>query len=387
MPSIDPNFRANPDRSIQIFGEFNDEMVHRISGQILHLRQQAENEPITIFINSNGGSIRCLDHIQGLLKTKGASGSKPRIITVAVGCAGSAAANMLTLGDYAISYPTASIHYHGVRYSEVDVVTVESASSMAAQLQNTNHATAAKLARAATERLAFHYARLKDEFAGVGKTITASEIECFALCLKKHLSVSGDRIVDKALKRWRSLRELSDTVLARARKGGKKGILFEATVLKGVIDFEVKKNSKNADWVLGEGGIYQIVNDFLLLRDYDIGRHVSLAKTILERFSGAFLSAEEIAKLGATNADGTPDANAMELGTTKMQNIIKPFCYFTASIWQGLQEDENPLSPKDAYWLGAIDEVYGTKLPCMRQLAEADSPEQTSLPGVAPTGG
>ena len=62
---------------------------------------------------------------------------------------------------------------------------------------------------------------------------------------------------------------------------------FEATVLHSVIDYEVDKN-KNGKWALDEKGVYQITSDYLLLRDYDTGRHVRLIETIFARFSHAF---------------------------------------------------------------------------------------------------
>jgi len=44
--------------------------------------------------------------------------------------------------------------------------------------------------------------------------------------------------------------------------------------------------------------------------------------------------------------------------------------YFVVSLWRNLQEDENALSPEDAYWLGAIDEIQGSTYPCNRLAVE-----------------
>ena len=238
------------------------------------------------------------------------------------------------------------------------------------------------LARAGTERLAFHYARLKSGFAEVKKSLgndKLSEIECFAACLKDHLSNSGDRIVDKAVERWKSLRELSDQVLKKVNAAGNKGVEFEADVLRGIIDFEVERN-RDSGWTLNGNGLYQVMTDYLLLRDYDLGRHVNLVKTIIERFSHAFFEEEELDRLEVAMNNKAEDAAAKSIAVQRVNQTIKPFCYFTASIWQGLQEDENPLSPKDAYWLGAVDEVYDSNLPCLREVAESDSPEEPELP-------
>ena len=380
MPTIDTNFRADPNRSICVFGELTDELVSKLAPEILDLRSLGD-APITVFINSNGGGVRCVEYLRDLLCSGTASGKRPRIITVAVGNAGSAAATLLALGDYAITYSKAYIYFHGVRYSEVVEVTMESASSMAAQLESKNRATASMLAEAGTMRLAFHYARLKHDFQKIREALSKpdySEIECFARCLKRHLSGKARRIVDKAITRWHSLQELSK-VLAQPNASGKIGVEFEATVLHSVIDYEVEKN-KNSRWALDERGIYQIASDYLLLRDYDTGRHVRLIETLVSRFSNAFFSDEELNKFEEAAANESASETAKQIAISRGHETIKPFCYFTSMIWQSLQEDENPLSSRDAYWLGAVDEVYDSGLPCLRDVAEALDPQQPDLP-------
>jgi ATP-dependent protease ClpP protease subunit len=375
---IDPNFRADTNRSVCVFGELTDDLVSKLAPDILRLRSIGD-APITVFINSNGGAVRCAEFIHGLLCSKGASGRRPRIITVAIGNAGSAAATLLALGDYAIAYPKSAIYFHGVRYGEAVDVTVESATSMAAQLEFKNRATASMLAEAGTMRLAFHYARAKNDFLEIRtalKNPSLSAIECFAISLQQSLSPTGDRIVDKAIKRWQSLKELSQ--LAAANESKKEGLEFEAAVLRSIIDYEVEKN-KNNGWALDENGVYQIASDYLLLRDYDVGKHIRLIKTIFERFSHAFFDESEIKQL--TESKGSDSVKKLAL--SRMHEAIKPFCYFTSLIWQGLQEDENPLSPRDAYWLGAVDEIYDSKLPCLREIAESQDPQQPDLASSA----
>ena len=387
MPTVDLNYRPNPDRSVCVFGDIGDELVSRLAPEILRLRH-ASDAPITVYINSNGGSTRCLDYIHSLLASKGLSAKKGRVITVVVGNAKSAAANLLTLGDYAVAYPTASILFHGVRYGGVDVVTMETAESMANQLHSTNRATAAQLARVGAERLAFHYARLKGEFAEVRSSSpkeNLSDIECFAHVLQRHLSPVGKQIVFKAMERWQSLKILSEQVMRKARQAQKSGLKFEAAVLHGVINYEVKRNA-NTDWSLGGkgNGLLRVVSDFTLQRDYDVGHHTRLVWNLFAKFSSAFFTEQDIATIKAVvaNADkpsGVSD-ETLNYANSRIEEVIKPFCYFAASLWQGLQEEENPLRPSDAYWLGAIDEIYDTALPSLRDIAEGDDEDQETLP-------
>lgn len=383
MPTIDTNFRADINRSVCVFGELTDELVSTLALEILRLRSLGD-APITVFINSNGGNVRCVEYIRDLLFSGVASGKRPRIITVAVGNAGSAAATLLALGDYAITYSKASIYFHGVRYSEAVDVTMESASSMAAQLESKNRATASMLAEAGTMRLAFHYARSKEDFPKIREALKKpnkpdlTDIECFASFLKANLSTKAKKIVDKAISQWLSLQKLSN-VLDQPNASGKHGVEFEATVLKSVIEYEMEKH-KGTNWILDDKGVFQIASDYLLLRDYDVGRHIRLIETLIKRFSHAFFSIEEINQFAAAAGNKPAIENLQQLAISRGTQTIKPFCYFASMIWRGLQQDENPMSSIDAYWLGAVDEVYDSKLPCLREVVESQDPDQPDLP-------
>ena len=67
---------------------------------------------------------------------------------------------------------------------------------------------------------------------------------------------------------------------------------------------------------------------------------------------------------------------------TKMKTQMEPLWHFVYSLCKGLQQSENPLTAADAYWLGIVDEVLGTQLPCVRELVE-NAPEAPS-PRVNP---
>lgn len=385
MPTPDPDYRPNVERLVEILGEVNDALVSALAPKILRLRSDGSNAPITILINSRGGTAHCIDYLYGLLTAKGAFERSPRLITVAVGDAKSAAATMLALGNYAIAYPKSSIHFHGLRYGRVEDVTMETAEWIATELQNRNRVTAATLASRGTERLALHYAQMKEQCSEIHETNAAvSEVECFAMCLKEEVSAGGARIIDKAVDRWRVLQELSQKVVKKITASGKKGLDLESALFRGVIDFGVRRNRGNKEWRLNADGVAQVTADYLLLRDYDVGRHIRLVRTLIERFMHTFFDEAEVAVVAAVDWKGEkpPNPETLAMITSRVNDVIKPFCYFTASIWQHLQEEENPLTPRDAYWLGAVDEVYDSGLPCLRAIAEADKPEQIGIPSA-----
>lgn len=88
------------DRSLFIDATINDELVHRLTPSILSLRQKS-SEPITVAIDSPGGSLASLDVLLGLLTGPTQSGEAGKIITVNTNHAYSAAANLLAFGNYA----------------------------------------------------------------------------------------------------------------------------------------------------------------------------------------------------------------------------------------------------------------------------------------------
>ena len=54
--------------------------------------------------------------------------------------------------------------------------------------------------------------------------------------------------------------------------------------------------------------------------------------------------------------------------------IGQPLWYFMVSLCRLLQSDDFDLNPKEAYWLGLIDEVPGSDLPNLRVIFENAPP-------------
>jgi ATP-dependent protease ClpP protease subunit len=375
----DPNFRPDVNRAVGVFGELTDQTVSELAKEILALR--ANPAPITVLINSPGGDPRVVHHLYDLLKTVAPTGRRSRIITVAVGNVASSAANLLSLGDYAIAYPRVTIHFHGLRFPEVEEVTMEFASVLAHQLQLRNQQTALMLAKAGTVRLAFHLARLSHNFPQLRSALSQkdlSDIECLAECLRrgKMLSPDGERIIDKALKRWKYVQELSVEIMPKAAASGKKGLEFGGTVLSHIVKSQVKRCKWKGEHELTEEAVNQIISNWMLLREYDMGGHMRHIQMIAKRFQSSFFTPEEIKEISAE-----PRSEAAEgILLNVVNRAIRPFCYFAHCIWLALQEEENPLSARDAFALGVIDEVYDSRLPSLRETMESQPPEQPNLP-------
>ena len=368
-----PLYRPNADQSIEVFGQINEDLVSRLAPRILALRKENAKH-ITIYINSIGGEITCLRYIYDLIKQPSPDGHCPHLITVGIGNVGSSAAALLGLGDYSIAYPGANIHFHGARFLDVPEITVESASKIFDQLRAANETMAANLAKGSCERLAFRYWMLtnpnENQTPEGAQRNSVMSIEQFSETIKQELSTAGKRIIRTADNRWKTLRQISEET-KKDIDPNLRGIDFEAEILRRIITFEANKAkaSGKTTWNVG-----QVVNDFSLLKQYDTGSHHQFFERIVQRFGDAFFTKAELTEVNTS----TPTPETEKAFTQKVQQRIIPFCYFAASICDVLHQQENPLTAEDAYWLGEVDEIYGSELPCLRIVEERSDTEEQS---------
>src|SRR4051812_25661375 len=100
-------------------------MMDRLTPRIIGL-QASSRGPITVYIDSRGGSVATAEAILRLLGESDQDINPPCwIITVAIGRAASAAADLLSSGNCALALPESTIFYHGVRQALDNPVTVE----------------------------------------------------------------------------------------------------------------------------------------------------------------------------------------------------------------------------------------------------------------------
>jgi ATP-dependent protease ClpP protease subunit len=160
----DPNYRPNASRAVYVQGRIDQQMADRLTPQIIKL-QAASRNPITVFIDSRGGDVAIGELILKLLNASNQDSAPPcQIITVVTHRASSAAADLLSAGDYAIAYPESVIFYHGVRQSLVDPVTVEYGSALTDSLRISNDQSAMVLARKTEWRFMFRFVTLQAQF-------------------------------------------------------------------------------------------------------------------------------------------------------------------------------------------------------------------------------
>ena len=158
MPAHDKDYRENFARSLFLTGKITQEAAYALNPRIKELRA-ASGDPITLYIDSPGGSSAVAEGIRFLIKAPDQDGRRCRLITVVIGTAASAAADLLALGDYAIAEPQADILYHGSRQAFEQLLTFEGATSVAANLQEANERLALRLARSSFRRIIWRVGR------------------------------------------------------------------------------------------------------------------------------------------------------------------------------------------------------------------------------------
>jgi ATP-dependent protease ClpP protease subunit len=350
--------RANPDRCILIDGRFDDQLLSRVTPTILKL--QKTRGPITVYIlNSPGGGIRIMESLLRLLRAPDQDFfSSRRIITVATKRAASAAADLLCSGDYAIAYPDSTIHYHGGRVYEESALTKERTNLLAEWLRWTTDYYAWDLARKIENRFRLRFLLARDQFADIRTKHhpqRMSDFDCFLEIIMEKLSDKGKEVCKTARDRYKRYEALL-TKMPRPRKSKRRRpAILEAAQIKVILDFELRANKKNRNWTFRYGGLGKLTEDFYLLAEYLESKQDDRLSKWCSELGKLALSPAEKAAIDAIQDEQLRTKKTVDL----VRPIIEPVWSFFIALCHSLQEGENALTAKDAYWLGLIDEVLG----------------------------
>lgn len=367
---VDVRYRENPNRGIFATRDIDNELFNSLAPSILQLRSDP-TEPICLYLDSLGGSVFYAQRILDLITTPTQDGSVPRYISVAIGFAASAAADLLALGDYAIAYPQAKIYYHGTRESPSEI-TLDSIGAIEASLRETNENFAMRLAGKMFHRLVIRMVQIKrEETPDALFHETIGDPSSFITKIKGRLSNEQQELVTQALERQRKIGQIFDFMQAKnlADKINK-----DAELLKLIVDFEATESGKR-------GAALQvdvIREDFFQLKGYFHERYWKNLQEIIAKSGDHFLSPQERNEFDRIpNLD--KDARAAFL-SEKVSHKLHPIWNFVVSLCRTLQQGEHPIPVRDAYWLGLVDEVIGSGLPNVREWAEKPVGKGMSLP-------
>jgi ATP-dependent protease ClpP protease subunit len=375
---IVPNekYRPNPDRAVYVQGLIDQALVYRLTPRIVSLQAQ-ERSPITVYIDSPGGNVAHMESLWRLLTAANQDSSLPcRVITVVTSRAASAAADLLSSGDYAIALPQSTILYHGVRTFRETPLTVETTSILTEILRLTNETYAMELVRKIESRFMFRFLLAKNRFDEIRSELKKRKLtdtECFLAVISEGLSDRARKLFETARERHGRYEALLKIAKSGKNTKHKRPAKLEAARIKAIVDFEAGNNKGDKNWSFQGGGLARVTDDFFLLNEHLTnaqGDRLNRLCAQWGRFSLAKEDQEEIDRL--------PEEQKTGRLIQKVRPKLEPLWAFFVALCHALQEGENELTATDAYWLGLIDEVIGeSDLPSLRVFVEftPDPPE------------
>jgi len=361
------NYRENPNRAVYVVGEINEDLVQRLTSQITSLRFTS-SEPITVYIDSRGGSIRSALHLQNLLRTPSQDRETHWIICVATTQAKSAAAILLATGDYAISYPNAEIMHHGSRLPGERDITTEKASDLVDLLSSVNDDDALNLADLMFPRLVLLHIFNRNQYNEIRKEHPSaiSEAQCLAETIRLKLKRENALLIETALSQLGELDALFEHVNAAIVLGKNDPLgKVELLLLRAILDFEEKRNDLSK-WGLSSGGLDQIRRDFLLLSKF-FTKYARGLDNKVDVWGKFFLTQEQRTAFDAIQDKPAQVKYLAEHATPEVEKLWT----LTVLLSQVLHKQDCHFTPEETYWLGLIDEVAGSDLPSKRMTVEA----------------
>lgn len=366
------HFNENAARGVFVTRDITDELVGELSPRIIALRQDG-TQPICLYIDSAGGSVFYARRLLSLMSSPRQDGHVPKIVSICIGFAASAAADLLALGDYALAYPFSTIHHHGTRQTE-KAITVESIEKIESSLRQTNEDFAIRLATKIFHRLIVRILQIRREAApNFLFHETIADPQTFISAIRDKLSEKHRHLVDDATQKQAdvsAILQLADVSPDKLEKPP------ESQILKAVVDFEVNKSGSNSKELLTSTELGSIRDNFYQIRALFHPRYWTNLVDIVERKGVFFLQPEE-----KTEFEKMPPSKHEERIDFLMEKVVhklNPIWWFVVSLSRSLQTGEHTLKPVDAYWLGLVDEVIGSDLPCLREMMmQAEKARQT----------
>jgi ATP-dependent protease ClpP protease subunit len=389
--AVEPDF--DPGRAIFISGEIDEDLVTKVSREIL-LLHHASGEPITVFIDSPGGSVAGAATIAGLLRNSGPHGTRRRIYTVATGRACSAAADLLAMGDYIAAYQHSYILFHGVR-AQQETVTAESASEIETALLSDNLTAAGQLAGTVLNRWLYIYSKLREEIKDARAQLKEDlseydllvgantiDLPCFALALSQHVGKPYNDLLQECLGEtavfhsvvadYRKTVESPDQLarpVAAALKEGRQDKERELQIRRQAHLLDVllaNRLARDENWLLSEEDFTALGQSFRDLQKVADGFFQDDLLDQLTKYFDLFVPKKDRDFLNRHNNEKDLDdpkfAKALDEIVERANAKIEPLWTFTVAFCRRLNIGENSVSPADAWWLGLIDEVIGTPL-------------------------
>lgn len=383
-------------RCVYVTGRIGDDLVAKLAPEILKLRQ-AGDSPITVAINSPGGSVSAMDALLSLITGPDQDGRRCVAITIVTNEAFSAAASMLAFGSYSIALPHTSILLHDLRYGGLQDVTPDKAKNAARQLQSANESFALRLANVVFKRLTWLYIDVRSDFSrlrqdnetykryaevikscSVAPTDTVDiDIAALAAKIHRHLTGPNRKLLDQAveqLSNWAAAMNAARFTPMYAQEDGAAGLLDGARNLYRALQrendaspaFGSDQKAEDlrlflllamAQLVSGRGStvaaLENAVADLALMDSINDPSHTDTASRLMLRHQSAFF------KPAAMTILAGEDSAAKQAVMTEVRPYVKVLWHLCVLLCRELVTGDHTLNPVEALMFGLVDEVPG----------------------------
>ncbi len=345
-------FTPDPSRKVNAYGALSRKRIGRIRQELVQLAQQSDR-PITVYIDSPGGK---LDFIHSMRETPFAR--KPGetflpLITVVRGRAESSAAYLLILGDYAYAQPESRLLLHGAGYFSLRKnvkINRPEAAVMAMRLDEKNRTIAKRLARRVVRRLAWRHHQLAAR--APAKKTNAPWILTFFQSLLDEVATEKSRILlTEACEHFLAIYpETAHLQPSRAE---------QFAILKKWTSHRLQHYRQNTGGIDGVAAL-ELATDLAHVSDLLADDFLATFPQLLQSHGSYLLTAKEAAAYRACLKKNPAQAEKL-LRKQAGPRLTQLRCLAHALCWR-LLIGENEIAPTDAYWMGLVDEITGTKL-------------------------
>jgi ATP-dependent protease ClpP protease subunit len=374
------------ERAVFLSSEITDDTYGELVQRITQLRLKS-NEPICLYINSLGGNPTVAEEILRLIRAPKQDGQKCALTTVCMGLAASAAADLLSAGDYAIAYANSIIIVHGTR-GQYDDITLDDLPEVESSIRQRNEHFAMMLAskmfrRFATQALLLEAFKTQPPQAIViGVSATPESV---LDVIRKKVDARHKGLIDAAIDRVARMRTLYNYLRkTQTLANQSEAINDDKNFLKSIIDFEANdllKRKKAGEKITGftRSEIDLIYEDFINIKELLSGSYHEKTKELCHEKGHYFLTGDEYRALLKIKSKHI-ERRGKYLEKKAFSKIFQLW-YLVVSLCRLLQKGENTFTAKDAWYFGLVDEVVGSDLPSIRKWRELKT-----VPSISSTG-
>jgi len=360
----DISHRPNPNRAVTIYARLASEFAARLHNDMSTLMRKSI-DPITIYIESRGGTISSLKTIEGLFVSKIPKQEVHQFITVATGEVRSAAANLLVMGNYAYAQKGIRLVFHGARYNIIRLpgpIKQADVLAMYIALDKENRRIAGKLSETMIYRVVHRFLDFQNRSSSRNYTepsAATSFLDSFANYIHSHLSTDRSKMLLKESLVLAKTLSSNHFQLNPQQTQHRRVAISQAEMLNAVIARKLNEHA-GSKWKIDDSVMVEIMNEYLLWQTSLSVYRQPTFQHVAKIFGHNLLTNTELAeyrRLKRKDIQGA-DGFLIEVVETKLSML---FC-FTVALSQRLMIRENPVFAADAYWFGLVDEVLDSDL-------------------------